>query len=409
MHTHKHIRLPPSTKWLSEQFHCQLKSVLRAHENEEWHETLPLVFLGIRTSLTADIQCSAAELVYGTTLRLPGEFFTPRSRHDFDSVCKPLEQLYEGLLHVIARHEKNFKVDRHGRVEIVSIDRLKPAHVDDSALSDTLRFNARPIKPSGILKSSTDPTLGTSKTSFSRPGQQHASSALSTDKTTVSRPDQQTTPRLRPSPFGSVDFIHLWRKLDWPPTLLSTHSVDIFVSNVSHTLGLELGRYGRFWSFGSTWFRPTSAAFLVRIPYERNLQILDTNHSVMKNSCKRPGCRFTVTTGMQYDNCKGWFHEACTDLTSTAYNRLSKSDQKWVCVTCSTDAVVLLSNIIVLLTGLRNKLSVNLDNNSKNPVDKQERATDTKTGMSIGIPSMEHPSTLMMTCRGSAPSLRRRY
>ncbi|VDP45584.1 unnamed protein product, partial [Schistosoma margrebowiei] len=34
---------------------------------------------------------------------------------------------------------------------------------------------------------------------------------------------------------------------------------------------------------------------------------------------------------MQCDNCKGWFHEACTDLTSTAYNRLSKSDQKWNC------------------------------------------------------------------------------
>ncbi|VDP28014.1 unnamed protein product [Schistosoma margrebowiei] len=45
----------------------------------------------------------------------------------------------------------------------------------------------------------------------------------------------------------------------------------------------------------------------------------------------------------------------------------------------------------------------------KKLVDKQERATDTKTRMSIGIPSMEHPSTLMMTCRGSAPSLRRRY
>ncbi|VDP34476.1 unnamed protein product [Schistosoma margrebowiei] len=89
----------------------------------------------------------------------------------------------------------------------------------------------------------------------------------------------ELNPRLRPSPFGSVDFSQLWRKLDWPPTLLSTHSVDILVSNVWHTFGLKLGRCGRFWSFGSTWFRPTSAAFLVRIPYERHLQILDTNHS----------------------------------------------------------------------------------------------------------------------------------
>ncbi|KAH9580865.1 hypothetical protein MS3_00009364 [Schistosoma haematobium] len=239
MHTHKHIRLPPSTKWLSKRFHCQLKSTPRAHENDNWHETLPLVLLGIRTSLKADIQCSALELVYGTTLRLPGEF-TPRSRPNFgksdyvhrlsafmrtlspvstriqhrqvalsrelstcshvfvrvDSVRKPWQQPYEGPFHVIARHEKTFKVDRYGRVEIVSIDRLKPAHVDDSALSDTLRFNARPIKPSGILKSSSGPTLDISETSFSRPGQQHASSAPSTDETTVSRPDQQTTPPL---------------------------------------------------------------------------------------------------------------------------------------------------------------------------------------------------------------------
>ncbi|VDP55390.1 unnamed protein product [Schistosoma margrebowiei] len=113
-----------------------------------------------------------------------------------DSVHKPLQQPYEGSFHVIARHEKTFKVDRYGRVESVSIDPLKPAHVDDSALSDNLRFNARPIKPSGIHKFSSDRTPGTSKTSFSRLGQQHASSALSTDETTVSRPDQQTTPPL---------------------------------------------------------------------------------------------------------------------------------------------------------------------------------------------------------------------
>ncbi|CAH8562835.1 unnamed protein product [Schistosoma haematobium] len=230
----------PASNGLVERFHRQLKSALRAHENDDWYETLPLVLLGIRTSLKADIQCSAAELVYDTTLRLPGEFFTPRSRPNFaksdyvqrlsafmrtlppvstriqhrqvalprelstcshvfvrvDSVRKPLQQPYEGPFRVIARHEKTFKVDRHGRVEIVSIDRLKPAHVDDSALSDNLRFNARPSKPSGILKSPSGPTLDTSETSFSRPSQQHASSAPSTDETTVSRPDQQTTPPL---------------------------------------------------------------------------------------------------------------------------------------------------------------------------------------------------------------------
>ncbi|KAH9579242.1 hypothetical protein MS3_00009460 [Schistosoma haematobium] len=114
-----------------------------------------------------------------------------------DSVRKPLQQPYEGPFHVIARHGKTFKVDRHGRVEIVSIDRLKPAHVDDSALPDNLRPNARPIKStSGIFKSTPNPTIDTPETSFSRPGQQHVSSASSTDETSISRPDQQTTPPL---------------------------------------------------------------------------------------------------------------------------------------------------------------------------------------------------------------------
>ena len=34
-----------------------------------------MVLLGIHTALKEDIQCSATELVYGTTLRLPGELF----------------------------------------------------------------------------------------------------------------------------------------------------------------------------------------------------------------------------------------------------------------------------------------------------------------------------------------------
>ncbi|VDO88221.1 unnamed protein product [Schistosoma margrebowiei] len=80
----------------------------------------------------------------------------------------------------------------------------------------------------------------------------------------------------------------------------------------------------------------------------------------MKNSCRRPVCRVLVTSGMQCDNCKGWFHEAFTDLTATADNRLSKSDHKWESVTCSTDAVVLLSNIIILLTSQQSKSSANV-------------------------------------------------
>ncbi|VDO81856.1 unnamed protein product [Schistosoma curassoni] len=98
-----------------------------------------------------------------------------------DLVRKPLQQPYEGPFHVIARHEKTFKTE----------------HVDDSALLDNLRPNFRPIKPdSGISTPTSDPTLDTSETSFSRPGQQHVSSAPCTDEASVSRLDQQNTPPL---------------------------------------------------------------------------------------------------------------------------------------------------------------------------------------------------------------------
>ncbi|VDP74726.1 unnamed protein product [Schistosoma mattheei] len=86
-------------------------------------------------------------------------------------------------------------VDRHGSVEVVSIGRFKPAHVDDSALSDKWRINARAIKPISMISTSiSDPTLDLSETSFSHPCQQHVSSAPSTNETLVSRPDQRTTP-----------------------------------------------------------------------------------------------------------------------------------------------------------------------------------------------------------------------
>ena len=51
-----------------------------------WPEAFPIkditlyycmVLLGIRTVVKEDLKCSAAEMAYGTTLRLPGELFVP--------------------------------------------------------------------------------------------------------------------------------------------------------------------------------------------------------------------------------------------------------------------------------------------------------------------------------------------
>ena len=70
----------PQANGMVERFHRQLKSALKAQPNPDaWMTTLPLILLGIRTALKRDINSTVAEMVYGTTLCLPGEFFTSSS------------------------------------------------------------------------------------------------------------------------------------------------------------------------------------------------------------------------------------------------------------------------------------------------------------------------------------------
>ena len=154
--------------------HRQLKSAHGA--STHWVEALPLVLLSIRTAVKSDLQCSVAELVYGTTLRLPGEFFEKEALHTVmdpaalvrdlrdvmrnlkappvrpqpqrnvhvsrylaecthvfvrhDGIRKPLQPTYDGPYRVIERAEKFFTIDYNGRNDTVSLDRLKPAYLE---------------------------------------------------------------------------------------------------------------------------------------------------------------------------------------------------------------------------------------------------------------------------------------
>ena len=78
----KHIKTTsyhPCANGMVERFHRQLKASLKASPHpERWTDMLHLALLGIRTTLKEDLKCTAAELVYGTSLRLPGEFFVPQ-------------------------------------------------------------------------------------------------------------------------------------------------------------------------------------------------------------------------------------------------------------------------------------------------------------------------------------------
>nr|VZI06174.1 unnamed protein product [Spirometra erinaceieuropaei] len=165
----------PASNGLVERLHRQLKSALMSQtESATWSVNLPLVLLGIRSSVKEDIQCTAAELVYGTPLRVPGEFVQPSttntnststfvqqlkqrmaqlrptptrltSKHVFvhedlksapfvfvwhDAARKPLCSPYDGPHKVVQRNDKFYVLQKADKTDTVSIDRLKPAYLE---------------------------------------------------------------------------------------------------------------------------------------------------------------------------------------------------------------------------------------------------------------------------------------
>ena len=67
----------PQSNGMVERVHRVLKERLmsRSPQASDWVSNLPLVLLGIRTSTRDSSAVSPAHLMYGSTLRLPGEFF----------------------------------------------------------------------------------------------------------------------------------------------------------------------------------------------------------------------------------------------------------------------------------------------------------------------------------------------
>ena len=158
-----------------ERFHRSLKTALKARlTGLNWVEELPWVLLGLRNAPKEEFGYSSAELVYGESLTVPGEFippwFTndpaqesplkfrgniptnfprPASSHSSTATFVPpslmtakyvyvrrdgtkglLQRPYTGPYAVLTPGDKTFLLDIGGRTERISVDRLKPAFYD---------------------------------------------------------------------------------------------------------------------------------------------------------------------------------------------------------------------------------------------------------------------------------------
>jgi len=159
----------PQANGMVERTHRQLKDALRARcATADWPNHLPWVLLGLRTSPKEDSNISAAELVYGAPLILPGQLPgvpeppTPVFKEDtraapyriparrvsspspeedtippslrnasfvyirHGGAKSPLAQVYNGPFQVLSRSSKYFVVDLGDRHDSISVDRLRP-------------------------------------------------------------------------------------------------------------------------------------------------------------------------------------------------------------------------------------------------------------------------------------------
>ena len=184
----------PASNGMVERWHRTLKAALtcQLQGDTNWVDWLPTVLLGLRTAYKEDIKCSVAELLYGTTLRLPGEFFEdvdqpihaeifvhdlrkrlqkirakPTAHHGKktsfvhrdlqhashvflrdDTIRRPLQPPYMGPYEVLARiNERLYTILINGRARNISTERLKPAHLPANEIEESAPENPVEIPP----------------------------------------------------------------------------------------------------------------------------------------------------------------------------------------------------------------------------------------------------------------------
>lgn len=165
----------PKSNGMIERFHRTLKSsIMATNQTGSWTEKLPLILLSLRTAYKEDLGCSPAELTYGQNLSVPGDIVAKNDTQiDFESLLSqlrntmqnliptpprtkthhtnippdlynvpyvfirrdhvkpPLTAPYSGPHKVVERNPKYFKILIGDKTDVISVDRLKPAHIEE--------------------------------------------------------------------------------------------------------------------------------------------------------------------------------------------------------------------------------------------------------------------------------------
>jgi hypothetical protein len=182
---HRTTAYHPQSIGTVERSHRTLQQCLRTlGESQCWESSLPLALLAMRTTTSAATQFPPSQLVFGGSVRIPADFLLPQtlasplSTHDF---AQRILQRAQQLLHIADDNQKSrpytsvqalphwvwlrqpatlggslkspftgpYQVLRqdntvvtisvNGKPSKVSVDRLKPAMLDDYTADDTMK------------------------------------------------------------------------------------------------------------------------------------------------------------------------------------------------------------------------------------------------------------------------------
>lgn len=108
----------PQCNGIIERWHRTVKAAIMCQQTESWVEKLPTILLGLRAAHKPDIDASPAEMLYGQTLRLPGEMFdettpTPKPNNENEYVSQFREKRRkknQHRLHITQQKNHSFTV-----------------------------------------------------------------------------------------------------------------------------------------------------------------------------------------------------------------------------------------------------------------------------------------------------------